>query len=174
MIGLFGDIKLRISNVRTFYQDVVGGGNEWTLQDLKDWIKNLLQTSLRDIFKKYNVNQILREDRERVIDQVTAKVTEEFTKYGLDLVSFNVLGIKTPDDANFTAAGPDDFTTHSPPAGEGLHQPAPFPEVFSKKFSEFTGKVRDQFQFIGDRLKSIFAIKTADHNEAFIRSIKRK
>lgn len=166
MVGLFGDIKLRVSNVRTFYQDVVGGGNEWNLQDLKDWIKNLLQTSLRDIFKKYEINQILREDRERVIYQVTAKVTEEFSQYGLDLVSFNVLGIKTPDGANFAslqAIGTDRNTQN----------PVPFPEMLNKKFNEFRGKMRDQFQIIGDRLKSIFLITTASNNELFNKAINR-
>ena len=98
-IGLHGDLKLRISDIKTFYNDVVAGKKEWTVQDLKDWIKSLLHTSLRDIFKRYNVKYIILEDRERVINLVTSKVTEEFLRYGLELETFNIIGVKTPKDA---------------------------------------------------------------------------
>ncbi|MGV9172899.1 MAG: SPFH domain-containing protein [Promethearchaeia archaeon] len=97
-IGLHGDLKLRISDVKTFYNDIVAGEREWAVQDLKEWIMSLLHTSLRDIFKEYPVKQILLEDRERLINQVIAKVTEEFLKYGLELESFNLLGLRTSDE----------------------------------------------------------------------------
>jgi len=95
-IGLHGDLKFRINNVKTFYNDVVAGKKEWTLQDLKEWINGLLHTSLRDIFKHYNLKDIILEDRERIINLVTSKVTEEFLQYGLELESFNIIGFKTP------------------------------------------------------------------------------
>lgn len=95
-VGLHGDLKLRIGDVKTFYNDIVAGKKEWTILDLKNWIKSLLHTSLRDIFKKYYVKQIILEDRERVINQITSKVTEEFLRYGLELETFNVIGIKYP------------------------------------------------------------------------------
>ena len=96
-IGLFGDLKLKISDVKTFYNDIVAGKKEWVVQDLKNWIMSLLHTSLRDIFKKYNVKQIILEDRERVINLITSKITEEFLRYGLELETFNVIGMKTPE-----------------------------------------------------------------------------
>lgn len=98
IVGLHGDLKLRINDAKTFYTDVVAGKKEWVVQDLKEWILSLLHTSLRDIFKKYSVKYIILEERERVINLVTAKVTEEFIKYGLELESFNLLGLKTTDD----------------------------------------------------------------------------
>ena len=97
-IGLFGDLKLKISDVKTFYNDIVAGKKEWVVQDLKDWIMSLLHTSLRDIFKNYNVKQVILEDRERVINLITSKITEEFLRYGLELETFNIIGIKTPED----------------------------------------------------------------------------
>jgi membrane protease subunit (stomatin/prohibitin family) len=97
-IGLFGDLKLKISDVKTFYNDIVAGKKEWVIQDLKDWIMSLLHTSLRDIFKNYNVKQVIVEDRERVINLITSKITEEFLRYGLELETFNIIGIKTPED----------------------------------------------------------------------------
>ncbi|MFO8019566.1 MAG: SPFH domain-containing protein [Promethearchaeia archaeon] len=97
-IGLHGDLKLRINDAKTFYNDIVAGEKEWTVQDLKEWIMSLLHTSLRDIFKHYPVKEILLEDRERIINQVIAKVTEEFLKYGLELESFNLLGLKTSEE----------------------------------------------------------------------------
>ena len=97
-IGLFGDLKLKISDAKTFYNDIVAGKKEWVVQDLKDWIMSLLHTSLRDIFKNYNVKQVILEDRERVINLITSKITEEFLRYGLELETFNIIGIKTPED----------------------------------------------------------------------------
>jgi len=98
MVGLHGDLKLRIGDVKTFYNDIVAGKKEWTILDLKNWIKSLLHTSLRDIFKKYNAKQIILEERERVINLVISKVTEEFLRYGLELETFNVIGIKYPEE----------------------------------------------------------------------------
>jgi len=99
VVGLYGDLKLKISDVKIFYNDVVAGTKVWRIQDLKEWIISLLHTSLRDIFKNYNARSIILEDRERVINLVISKVTEEFLRYGLELETFNVIGIKAPDDA---------------------------------------------------------------------------
>ena len=98
VVGLHGDLKLRINNAKIFYNDIVAGKKEWIVQDLKDWIMTLLHTSLRDIFKNYFMNSIVLEERERVINRVTAKVSDEFMRYGLELETFNVIGLKTPSD----------------------------------------------------------------------------
>ena len=99
IIGLYGDLKLKISDVKVFYNDVVAGTKIWNVHDLKKWIVSLLHTSLRDIFKNYNAKSIILEDRDRVINLIISKVTEEFLRYGLELETFNVIGIKAPDDA---------------------------------------------------------------------------
>ncbi len=97
LVGLHGDLKFRISDVKTFYQDVVAGNKVWTLKDVKNWINGLLKTTLRDIFKSHNARDIILQDREWVINSMISKVTEEFLKYGLELESLNVLGIQPPD-----------------------------------------------------------------------------
>jgi len=99
IVGLYGDLKLKISDVKVFYNDVVAGTKIWNVQDLKKWIITLLHTSLRDIFKNYTAKGIVLEDRERVINLVTSKITEEFLRYGLELETFNVIGINAPKDA---------------------------------------------------------------------------
>lgn len=99
IVGLYGDLKLKISDVKVFYNDIVAGTKVWNIQNLKEWIVSLLHTSLRDIFKNYNAKSIILEDRERVINLITSKVTEEFLRYGLELETLNVIGIKAPDDA---------------------------------------------------------------------------
>ena len=58
---------------------------------------SLLQTSVRDIFKGYNAKSILLENRVRVINLITSKVTEEFLRYGIELETLNIIGIKTPE-----------------------------------------------------------------------------
>ncbi|HEY0090223.1 MAG TPA: SPFH domain-containing protein [Candidatus Lokiarchaeia archaeon] len=98
IVGLYGDLKLRINDVKVFYNDIVAGTKIWTIQDLKDWITSLLHTSLRDIFKKYNAKNIMLENREKVINLVSTKIKEEFVKYGLVLDTFNVIGIKTAEN----------------------------------------------------------------------------
>jgi regulator of protease activity HflC (stomatin/prohibitin superfamily) len=96
-IGLHGDLNLRITAPKTFYNDVIAGRKVWIVEDLKNWIKSLMHTSLRDIFKNYIAKEVLLEDRERVINQITSKMTEELLRYGLELESINILGIKAPE-----------------------------------------------------------------------------
>jgi membrane protease subunit (stomatin/prohibitin family) len=98
LVGIHGDLKLKVSEAKAFYTNVVAGKKEWNSEDLKAWIQSLLLTSLRDIFKLYSVNCILMDDREKVIAEITAKVTEEFLTYGLDLEAFNIIGLKAPED----------------------------------------------------------------------------
>ncbi len=99
IVGLFGDLKLRITNISTFFTDLVGGSREWNVQDLKTWIKGVLHTSLRDIFHNQKLTEILIKSREQIANSILAKVGDEFLQYGLSLESFNILGIKPPRDA---------------------------------------------------------------------------
>jgi membrane protease subunit (stomatin/prohibitin family) len=97
-VGCHGNIEVRISDPETFYNTIVAGKKEWIVQDLKNWIMSLLHSSLRDIFKNYNLKQIKLEDRERVINLVKSKVAEEFSEYGLQLDSFNIIKIIVPEN----------------------------------------------------------------------------
>jgi len=97
IIGLHGNLKLRIIDVKKFYTNVVAGKKVWTGSDLKNWIINLLHTSLRDVFKKYIAKNVLLEERDRVVTLLTSKITEEFVSYGLDLETLYLIGIKTPE-----------------------------------------------------------------------------
>jgi len=98
IVGLHGDLKLKIQDITAFYNNLVAGKKEWVIQDLKNWIMSLLHTSLRDIFKSYFVKEIILEGRERVINLVVAKVTEEFISYGLELITFSIIGLKKTDE----------------------------------------------------------------------------
>lgn len=96
-VGLHGDLRLKINEVKIFYHDVVSGKNSFRVQNLKEWILSLLNTSLRDIFKNYKAKQIILEDRDRIINLITAKISEEFMKYGLELETLNIIGIKSSE-----------------------------------------------------------------------------
>ncbi|MFW9951102.1 MAG: SPFH domain-containing protein, partial [Candidatus Thorarchaeota archaeon] len=96
IVGLYGDLKLKIRDVSLFYNDVVAGKGPWTRQQLKEFINGLLFTSLRDIFKKYTAKQVMLEERDRIINLITGKVVEEFLRYGLELETLDILGVKTP------------------------------------------------------------------------------
>ncbi|MHA1337864.1 MAG: SPFH domain-containing protein [Promethearchaeota archaeon] len=97
IVGLHGTLKFRINDVKTFYQDVVAGKRKYNIENLKRWIMDLLHTSIRDIFKNHLAKTILLEERDRIINLMIAKVSEEFLKYGLELESFNLIGIKVPE-----------------------------------------------------------------------------
>jgi len=99
IVGLFGDLKLHIENATIFYRFVVGGKPKWAVHHLKEWIKGLFHTTMRDIFKNYDITDILRENREVVMNKVIAKVCEELNLYGLELDAFNILGFKPPESA---------------------------------------------------------------------------
>jgi regulator of protease activity HflC (stomatin/prohibitin superfamily) len=96
-IGLHGDLRIRINDVKIFYNDVVAGKRDWRVQNLKEWIMSLLSTSLRDMFKNHQAKQIILEERERIINLITAKVSEELMKYGLELETLNIIGVKAPE-----------------------------------------------------------------------------
>jgi regulator of protease activity HflC (stomatin/prohibitin superfamily) len=97
IIGLHGNLKLRINDVKKFYTNVVAGKKVWTGNDLKNWIIDLLHASLRDVFKKYTAKNVLLEERDRVVTLLTSKITDEFVSYGLDLETLYVIGIKSPE-----------------------------------------------------------------------------
>lgn len=97
IIGLHGSLKLRINDAKKFYNDVVAGKKIWTGNDLKEWIVNLLHTSLRDVFKNYTAKNVILEERDRVVTLLTSKITDEFVSYGLDLETLYVIGIKSPE-----------------------------------------------------------------------------
>lgn len=96
-IGLHGDLRLKIYDAKIFYNDVVAGKSNWSANNLKEWIMSLLNSSLRDIFKNYQAKQVVLEERERVINLITSKVSEEFMRYGLELETFNIIGVKAPE-----------------------------------------------------------------------------
>ncbi|TXT63149.1 MAG: hypothetical protein BAJALOKI1v1_780012 [Promethearchaeota archaeon] len=98
IVGVHGDLKFRISDIKTFYQDVVAGGKIWTKRDIQLWIRGLLRTSLRDVLKNLDAKEILLENREHIHLTMLSKLTEEFLTYGLELENFNILGIQPPDD----------------------------------------------------------------------------
>jgi membrane protease subunit (stomatin/prohibitin family) len=96
-LGLHGDLRLKINDVKLFYHDVVAGKGTMGIQDLKDWIMSLLSSSFRDIFKNHHAKQVVLEDRERIINLIISKVSEEFMKYGLELETLNIIGVKGPE-----------------------------------------------------------------------------
>ena len=96
-IGLHGDLRIRINDVKIFYNNVVAGSRDWRLQNLKEWIMSLLNTSLRDMFKNHQAKQVILEERERIINLIIAKVSEELMKYGLELETLNIIGVKAPE-----------------------------------------------------------------------------
>ncbi|TXT58620.1 MAG: hypothetical protein BAJALOKI1v1_1600001 [Promethearchaeota archaeon] len=137
LVGLAGDMKLRISDVKIFYNDIVAGKKVWVLEDLRDWIMSSLLTSLRDIFKDYGMRDIFLEQRDRIINLVISKITEEFAHFGIELVTFNILNIETPK-------GIEEILYSNRPLGQR------FLRRFSDRWNEFTTRMRTFSKRIDD------------------------
>jgi membrane protease subunit (stomatin/prohibitin family) len=137
MIGLEGDLKLRISDVKIFYNDIVAGKKIWAVQDLRDWIMSTLLTSLRDIFKDYKMRNIFLEQRDRVINLVISKITEEFAHFGLELITFNILNINTPKDI-------EEILYSNRPLGQRIVR------RFTDRWNEFSNRMKDFSKRVDD------------------------
>ncbi|MHA1797271.1 MAG: SPFH domain-containing protein [Candidatus Helarchaeota archaeon] len=98
IFGMYGDLKLHIYNTNIFYKYVIGGSEEWTIKQMKDWIMSLFHVVLRDIFKDFNISEIFQESRNIIMNKVISKVCDEMNLYGLELDSFNILGFKIPEN----------------------------------------------------------------------------
>lgn len=97
-IGMYGTLTVRISDVKIFYQDIVAGKKKFTTKDLKDFINNWIRVSIREVVKNYNVMDILTIEREHIMKLLTAKLNEQFEPYGLEFESFNIVGVKIPEE----------------------------------------------------------------------------
>jgi membrane protease subunit (stomatin/prohibitin family) len=93
-LGGHGEIKFRISNVRKFFESVIGSKQSFDLYDLKEWINSLLLTSLRQTFRNFTIEGLHSDKIKKFTHHLRALMIEDLVSYGLTLESFNILGIK--------------------------------------------------------------------------------
>ncbi len=94
IIGIHGNIKLKIYNVRKFVEEIVGGTKSFDLQDLKELINGLLLNSIRQILRNFTIQDLHSKQIKRINQHLKTIMIEEIVNYGLNLESFNILGVK--------------------------------------------------------------------------------
>lgn len=91
-VGMNGNLKLKVIDHAAFIQKVVAYKKDFTSQVVNDFITSLLITSIRDIVKKYTLENFLHANREDIKALSVTKVSQEFRTYGLELISNDILG----------------------------------------------------------------------------------
>lgn len=69
----------------------------FTVKDLKGWIAALIRNILKDYFSTLDTTQIKTLKQEDLETIIRTHGLKEFTQWGLELVSFSLLGLKTRD-----------------------------------------------------------------------------
>lgn len=91
-VGMNGTLKLKVVDPSAFIQKVVAYKKDFTDTIVKEFVKSLLTSSLRDIVKKYTLRNLVQSNREDIKALSVTKVSQEFRLYGLELISNDIIG----------------------------------------------------------------------------------
>ena len=70
----------------------------FTKTDLKNWLVNVIRSSLRDKLSKLTSNELLKVDISEVERDLRIKNAEVFQSWGLELKSFTIIGWQLPNN----------------------------------------------------------------------------
>jgi membrane protease subunit (stomatin/prohibitin family) len=95
----FGNYSMRITDGRGFFQQVVGGAETFTVDNIREPLNARLVQPLTDYFAEagYTYTQI-DPMREEIAAALTKKLTQEFTKLGFVLEDFRIQGTSFDED----------------------------------------------------------------------------
>ena len=95
----FGKYALRVVNAQQFVNGVVGTMGVYSTERLEDWFRDVIVARLTDVLGE-NLTSIF--DLPRLYDELAmglkARVAEDFTKYGIELVDLYVGAITPPEE----------------------------------------------------------------------------
>jgi membrane protease subunit (stomatin/prohibitin family) len=95
----FGKYAVRIVNAQQFVNAVVGTMGLYSSERLEDWFRDVIVARLTDILGE-NLTSVF--DLPRLYDELAmglkARVAEDFTKYGIELVDLYLGAITPPDE----------------------------------------------------------------------------
>jgi membrane protease subunit (stomatin/prohibitin family) len=95
----FGKYALRVTNAQLFVNSVVGTLGVYNSERLEDWFRDVIVARLTDLLGE-NLTSVF--DLPRLYDELAmglkARVAEDFTKYGIDLVDLYVGAITPPEE----------------------------------------------------------------------------
>jgi membrane protease subunit (stomatin/prohibitin family) len=95
----FGKFSFRAVDAKKLIETLVGTQGKYTTDAITDYLKDLIVSRLTDVLGKLNVGMLELVGRyDEVATATRAKVTDEFAKYGLELVDFFINSITPPEE----------------------------------------------------------------------------
>ncbi|HET9225032.1 MAG TPA: SPFH domain-containing protein, partial [Thermoanaerobaculia bacterium] len=95
----FGKYAVRIANAQQFVNTVVGTMGLYSTQQLEDWFRDVIVARLTDVLGE-NLTSVF--DLPRLYDELAmglkARVSEDFTKYGVELVDLYMGAVTPPEE----------------------------------------------------------------------------
>jgi membrane protease subunit (stomatin/prohibitin family) len=95
----FGKYALRVANAQQFVNGVVGTMGVYSTERLEDWFRDVIVARLTDVLGE-NLTSVF--DLPRLYDELAmglkARVADDFTKYGIELVDFFLGAITPPEE----------------------------------------------------------------------------
>ena len=97
-VGMNGTIRLRVSDPSAFITRVVAFQKSFSDETVREWLTSLFSSSLKDIVKRYDVEEFVRTDREDIMLLTRTKVSKEFQIYGIELMAIDITGYIWPPE----------------------------------------------------------------------------
>ncbi len=96
LIGCHGSCRVRINNPRSFVKNVVAEQTNYEVTALKKWIKHTLIGAIKTSLTNYTISELYTE-RKTISMKVRREINADFTRWGLELLSLDILGFRIPD-----------------------------------------------------------------------------
>ncbi len=97
LIGCYGSARVRIVNPRSFVKNVIADQAKYDLKELKSWIKHTLISTIKTALSNYNLSELYSK-RKSISLKVRREINPEFTRWGLELLTLDILGLKIPKE----------------------------------------------------------------------------
>jgi membrane protease subunit (stomatin/prohibitin family) len=95
----YGTYTCRIVEPLLFINTLVGREAAYATDDIADYLRDVIVARLNDMFgEKLDTIFDLPKQYDQLSKDITARIGDEFTKYGLELVDFYITSITPPDD----------------------------------------------------------------------------
>ncbi|HQC80902.1 MAG TPA: SPFH domain-containing protein, partial [Accumulibacter sp.] len=95
----FGIYSYKLSDARTFHREISGTREEYTVADLDGQLRNLVISSMTDLFGESGVPFIdMAANQDEMSRALRDKLSEVFQRYGLTLDNFVVQNVSLPEE----------------------------------------------------------------------------
>ena len=95
----FGKFAFKVINSPMFINTIVGTQGKYTTDDISQYLKDLIVSRMTDLLGTANVSMLdLPAKFDEIASGTRVKVSEDFAKYGLELVDFFINAITPPEE----------------------------------------------------------------------------